>query len=185
MHGPRGDGASLSEGVDEFAGLVRRYRIDLLLVKRHFLRLALCLGATLGAIAYNVFHLHAEDRLHERSELALGMILCYLGVSLAVIGLVGWRLQRTLRRQPPTMRQRVMQVVDFVHRWANLLMVLAAIGHGVLMLGTLIGLDVFSSEGRILLATLAPTALVIIHGLTQIPTIDRLCAIHMHGMRLV
>ncbi len=162
----------------QFAAFIARYHIDLILVKRHFMRLGLGLFVSLVVTAYNAFHPHADSDLHLRSQAAEWLIIIHLMLCLVVVVVYGWRLRSDLRRHAETVRERVMQVVDFVHRWGNLLLLLAASGHIVLVMGTLIGLDVFSHEGRVLLATLAPTLLLIIHGITQIPTRDRLASIH-------
>jgi hypothetical protein len=176
--------ASMSGGLAQFAAIVERYRIDLVLVKRHYLRLAVGLGGSLLVIAYNAFHAHASDRLDERLRVAGWLVLVHLLICFLIVMVYRTRLRRGLRRQPPTMRGRVMQVVDFVHRSGNLLLLLAATGHAALVLGTLLGLDVFSRHGWVLLVTLAPTVLLIVHGLTQIPTRDRLCAIHATALEL-
>jgi hypothetical protein len=165
-------------GHAEFAAFLDRYRIDLALQKRHFMRLAVGLAASLVAVAYNAFHRHAEQALTERSHAVEWLILIHLILCLVVILVYGWRLRAELRKHAETIREQVLRVVDFVHRWGNLLLFLAATGHGVLVFGTLLGLDVFSRDGRVLLMALAPTLLVIIHGITQIPTRDRLVSIH-------
>ncbi|MBA2481993.1 MAG: hypothetical protein H0V44_15110 [Planctomycetes bacterium] len=163
---------------DEFAAFLERYHIDLALQKRHFMRLAVGLTASLAVVAYNAFHRHADQGLNERTNAIEWTILVHLILCLLVILVYGWRLRAQLRGHAETMREQVLRVVDFVHRWGNLLLFLAATGHGVLVFGTMLGLDVFSRDGRVLLITLAPTLLVIIHGITQIPTRDRLVSIH-------
>jgi hypothetical protein len=64
------------------------------------------------------------------------------------------------------------------------MLLLAASGHAALVLGTLIGLDVFTRDGRILLASLAPTLLLIIHGLTEIPTREKLITIQATALAM-
>jgi hypothetical protein len=178
MDGPEATRAPAPVGTPQFSAFIARYRIDMILLKRHFMRLGLGLFVSLIVTAYNAFHAHADSDLHLRSLTAEWLIIIHLVLCLLAVLVVGWRLRADLRRHAATLRERVMQVVDFVHRWGNLLLFLAATGHIVLVFGTLIGLDVFSREGRILLATLAPTLLLMIHGVTQIPTRDRLCSIH-------
>jgi hypothetical protein len=163
---------------EEFSAFLARYHIDLVLQKRHFMRLGIGMVASLVVLSYNVFHPHAAAEMRERSNTAEWIILIHLMLCLAIITVYGWRLRRELRRQAVTLREQAMRVVNFVHRWGNLLLFLAATGHGVLVLGTMLGLDVFSRDGWMLLISLAPTLLVIIHGVTQVPTVDRLCSIH-------
>ncbi|MBA3708367.1 MAG: hypothetical protein H0W83_06075 [Planctomycetes bacterium] len=165
-------------GPAEFSAFLERYQVDIALQRRHFMRLAVGLAASLVAVAYNAFHKHAEQGIQERSYTIEWMILIHLVLCLMVILFYGWRLRAGLRKHAATLREQVLRVVDFVHRWGNLLLFLAATGHGVLVFGTLLGLDVFSHDGRVLLMTLTPTLLVIIHGITQIPTRDRLVSIH-------
>jgi hypothetical protein len=175
---------TVSQGLAQFAAIVERYRIDLVLVKRHYLRLAVGLGASLLVIAYNAFHAHATEDIHRRVIIAGWLILAHLLACFLVVAICGWRLRAGLRRRPATMRASVMQVVDFVHRWGNVMLLLAASGHAALVLGTLIGLDVFTREGRILLASLAPTLLLIIHGLTEIPTREKLLTIQASALAM-
>jgi hypothetical protein len=178
MHAPAAPPQPQSDGLVEFAGFIQRYRIDLVLMRRHYLRLAVGLVASLVVLSYNAFHDHAVDEMQTRGLVADWMILVFLVLCLVIVTIRGWRLRAMLRRPPLNMRMSVMQVVDFVHHWGNLLLFLAAIGHGVLAFATTVGLDVFTRDGRVLLATLAPTLLLMLHGLTQLPTCERLCAIH-------
>lgn len=168
----------MAAGLAEFAWVIQRYRIDHVLMRRHYLRLGVGLGATVLVVAYNAFHLHASEHLAQRSLVADWLILGFLVGCLGAITVVGLQLRLHLARHAPTLRLRVMQVVDVVHRWGNLLLFLAALGHAVIILGTLLGLDLMTPPGYVLLAALAPVVLLIIHGLTQVPTLSRLVAIH-------
>jgi hypothetical protein len=178
MHGAPEQPAPATIGVVEFAAVVMHYHIDRVLIRRHYQRLAMGLGASALVIAYNMFHSHAQQGLQLRTQLAAWLVLAFLVFCLVMLTLSAMREQTSLRRPAATIRLRVMQVVDVVHRSGNLMLLLTAIGHGVLIIGTLIGLDLYSREGRVLIGALAPVILLCAHGLTQIPTCQRLCKIY-------
>jgi hypothetical protein len=179
MHGPPEDPGAIARGLAEFAWVIQRYRIDRALMRRHYLRLGVGLVATVLVVAYNAFHPHASSELQQRVYIAACLALAFLMGSLAVLAIGGWRMRRALAMPSATLRLRVMRVVDFVHRWGNLLLLLTALGHGLLVIGTLLGLDVFAASGCVLVAAFVPLLLLIIHGFTQIPTARRLCEIYL------
>ena len=47
-----------------------------------------------------------------------------------------------------------------------------------LVIGTLLGLDLFANSGFLLWAGMAPLALLVMHSLAQVPTCERLVALH-------
>jgi hypothetical protein len=163
---------------DEFAAFVDRYRIDHLLLAQHWQRLSLGLAATAAVVAYNLCHRHASDQLPLRGAIGESLVLAYLGACLVAMVLHGLRLRREFHRPAATLRDQVRQVVNFVSRWGNLLMFLAAAGHFILVIATMLGLDLRSHDGRVLLGTLVPMALVLWHGFSQIPNRARLLALH-------
>ncbi len=179
MHGPPEDPGAITRGLAEFAWVIQRYRIDHALMRRHYQRLGVGLVATVVVVAYNAFHPRASTDLQGRVFIAACMALAFLIGSLAVLAIGGWRMRHALGKPSATLRLRVMRVVDFVHRWGNLLLLLTAFGHGLLVIGTLLGLDVFTSNGCVLAAAFVPLLLLIIHGFTQIPTARRLCEIYL------
>jgi hypothetical protein len=177
MQGASGDGPEIPEA-GEFAAFVDRYRVDRILSRQHWLRLGLCVVATAAVVAYNVGHRHASEHMQTRFTIAQEVVLAYLVGCLAVMILHGLYLRRQLHRRAENLHDEVRQVINFVHRWGNLLMFLAATGHLVVVFGTMLGLDLRSQDGRVLLGGLVPSLLVFAHGVIQVPTRARLLALH-------
>ena len=65
-----------------------------------------------------------------------------------------------------------------MHRRGNVLLVLAATGHALVLIGTEFKLHLFAADGGVLLVALVPTALLLVHGMIQVPTRARLCALY-------
>ena len=174
--GGGGDGHAAEAG--EFAAFVDRYRIDRWLCRQHWQRVGLGITATAAVVAYNIGHRHAHDQMELRAAIAQSLVLAYLVGCLVAMLLHGWRLRQELHRRAPSMRDEVRQVINFVHRWGSLLMFLAACGHLVVVFGTMLGLDLRTHDGSVLLWGLLPTAMVVIHGVVQVPTRARLIALY-------
>ncbi len=174
-----GSAAENTGNSSEFAAYVARYGIEQRLLQRHRARLLIGLGATAVVVLYNGLHPHAANEFARRMSIA--GVICTVHLALCLIALSWWSLRlrrQLLRAQPGNVRDQVWQVVTFVHRWGNALLFIAATGHGVLVLGTLLGLSVFSAHGAMLLMSLVPMLVVLIHGLIEAPTLPRLLAIH-------
>ena len=169
---------SMAKPVAAFAAVIAHYHIDQVLMRRHYLRIAVGLTASAGVIAYNIFHAHAASDLDLRRQVGSWLVMAFLVFCVVAMSVSYLREQARLRQPCATLRLRVMQVVDVVHHSGNLMLVLTAIGHGVVVIGTLIGLDLYSREGRVLIGALLPVVLLCVHGLTQIPTSQKLCAIY-------
>ena len=69
-------------------------------------------------------------------------------------------------------------MAHFVHRRSNVLLLLAFTGQVLVLAGTLFRLHLFAADGEVLLVALVPTALLLVHGLGEIPTRSRLCRLY-------
>ena len=165
-------------GIDEFAAFVSRYHTDVALRKLHFARLFLGLGAGSLVVIFNVFRLGNQGADVVVSQIAT--VICALHVlgCLVTLFLARRRFLADFTRATTTLKDRAWQVAQFVQRRGNILLVLAATGHILVVIGTEFRLRLFANDGGILLVTLIPTVLLIIHGLTEIPTQQRLVRLY-------
>lgn len=165
-------------GIEEFAAFVSRYHTDVALRKLHFARLFLGLGATVLVVIFNVFRLGNQGAEHIVTQTAT--VVCALHVigCLVTLYIARRRFLADFTRATTTLKDRAWQVAQFVQRRGNILLVLAATGHILVVIGTEFRLRLFADDGGILLVTLIPTVLLIIHGLSEIPTQERLVRLY-------
>jgi hypothetical protein len=165
-------------GTEDFAAFVARYHTDVALRKLHFARLFLGLGAAALVVVFNYFRI--GERGAEVVVTQVATVICALHVLGCLITLVlaRRRFLADFRQQAVTLRDRVWQIANFVQRRGNVLLVLAATGHVLVVIGTEFRLRMFASDGEVLLVTLIPTLLLIIHGLGEIPTQERLVKLY-------
>lgn len=182
MAGARRNSPAMSNavptGIDEFAAFVSRYHTDVALRKLHFARLFLGLGAGSLVVIFNVFRLGNQGADVVVSQIAT--VICALHVlgCLVTLFLARRRFLADFTRATTTLKDRAWQVAQFVQRRGNILLVLAATGHILVVIGTEFRLRLFANDGGILLVTLIPTVLLIIHGLSEIPTQQRLVRLY-------
>lgn len=182
MAGARRNSPAMSNaaptGIDEFAAFVARYHTDVALRKLHFARLFLGLGAASLVVIFNVFRLGNQGADVVVTHTA--WVICALHVlgCLVTLFLARRRFLADFSRATTTLKDRAWQVAQFVQRRGNILLVLAATGHILVVIGTEFRLRLFADDGGILLVTLIPTVLLIIHGLSEIPTQKRLVRLY-------
>lgn len=164
--------------IEDFAAFVARYRTDVALRKLHFARLFLGLGATSLVVLFNVFRLGNQGAEHIVTQIAT--VICALHVlgCLVTLFIARRRFLADFTRATTTLKDRAWQVAQFVQRRGNILLVLAATGHILVVIGTEFRLRLFADDGGILLVTLIPTVLLVIHGLSEIPTQERLVRLY-------
>lgn len=165
-------------GIEDFAAFVSRYHTDVALRKLHFARLFLGLGAASLVVVFNVFRLGNQGAEHIVTQIAT--VICALHVlgCLVTLFVARRRFLTDFTRATTTLKDRAWQVAQFVQRRGNILLVLAATGHVLVVIGTEFRLRLFANDGGILLVTLIPTVLLIIHGLSEIPTQARLVRLY-------
>jgi hypothetical protein len=165
-------------GVEDFAAFVARYHTDVALRKLHFARLFLGLGAASLVVLFNVFRLGNQGAEHIVTQTAT--VICALHVlgCLVTLFIARRRFLADFMRATTSLKDRAWQVAQFVQRRGNILLVLAATGHVLVVIGTEFRLRLFANDGGILLVTLIPTVLLIIHGLSEIPTQERLVRLY-------
>lgn len=161
--------------IADFAAFVERYRTDVALRKLHFARLMLGLGGATLAVAFNYFRT-GDHRSAEAIVTQTAIVICALHVlgCLITLFLARRRFLNDFRQHSHTLKDRAWQVAQFVQRRGNILLILAATGHVLVLIATEFRLHLFAADGDILLVTLIPTLLLIIHGLSEIPTRARL-----------
>lgn len=165
--------------IADFAAFIERYRTDLALRKLHFARLMLGLGGATLAVVFNYFRT-SEQRNVDAVVTQTAFVLCalhMLGCFIAVF-LARRRFLNDFRQPSHTLKDRAWQVAQYVQRRGNILLILAASGHVLVLIATEFRLPLFAAEGNILLVTLIPTLLLIIHGVSEIPTRARLLQLY-------
>jgi hypothetical protein len=165
-------------GAADFAAFVARYHTDVALRKMHFARLFLGLGAACLVVLFN--HFRIGERGAEQVVTQVATVVCALHVLGCLITLVLARRKflADVRQQATNLRDRVWQVANFVQRRGYILLVLAATGHVLVVIGTEFRLRLFADDGGVMLVMLIPTLLLIIHGLGEIPTRERLVKLY-------
>lgn len=167
-----------ASSIDEFAAFVARYHTDVALRKLHFARLFLGLGAASLVVIFNVFRIGNQGAEHIVTQAAT--VICSLHVlgCLVALFIARRRFLADFTRATTTLKDRAWQVAQFVQRRGNILLLLAATGHVLVVIGTEFRLRLFADDGGVLLVTLIPTLLLIIHGLSEIPTQERLVRLY-------
>lgn len=165
-------------GIEDFAAFVARYRTDVALRKLHFARLLLGLGGGALVVVFNYFRIGNQGAEEVVTQTAT--VVCALHVlgCLVTLFLARRRFLNDFRQQAGTLKDRAWQVAQFVQRRGNILLLLAATGHVLVLIGTEFRLRLFAADGDILLVALIPTLLLIIHGLGEIPTRTRLVRLY-------
>jgi hypothetical protein len=164
--------------MDDFSAFVDRYRPEVPLRKLHFARLILGTGGASLALTYNWLRLDprgAQDFVVQVATIIAGL---HVFGCLITLFIARRRFLADFHRHTETLRDRVWQVAQFVQRRGAVLLVLAAIGDGLIVIGTHFRLHVFGADGDVLLVTLIPTALLLVHGLSEIPTRERLLRLY-------
>jgi hypothetical protein len=165
-------------GIDEFAAFVARYHTDVALRKLHFARLFLGLGAATLVVVFNALRIGAQGAEQIVTQVATVVCAVHVLACLVTLFLARRRLVADFTRQAESLRDRAWQVAQFVQRRGNVLLVLAATGHVLVVIGTEFRLRLFADDGGILLVTLIPTLLLLIHGFGEIPTRERLVRLY-------
>ena len=163
---------------EEFSVFVDRYHPDLTLRKLHFARLILGLGGASLAVAYNVLRL--DPRGAQELVVQVATIIAGLHVlgCLVTLFVARRRFLADFHRHTDALRERALQVAQFIQRRGAVLLVLAATGDALSVIGTHFRLHLFAADGDVLLVTLIPTALLLAHGLSEIPTRERLLRLY-------
>jgi hypothetical protein len=145
---------------------------------RHFARLYLGLGGALLAVAFNYFRLGNQGADAVVTNVAIVVCVVHVLGCLVALMLARRRYLADFTRPATSLKDRAWQVAQFVQRRGNILLVLAATGHVLVVLGTEFRLRLFANDGGIMLVTLAPTVLLVIHGLSEIPTQRRVVRLY-------
>jgi hypothetical protein len=166
--------------VAEFSAFLERYHTDVALRQLHFLRVMMGSFFAVLVVAWNYFRLAgqvADGRVSRIAE-----VVCALHVLACLVTLLVTQRKfiNEFSRDVASLRERAWQVAQFVHRRGNILLLLAFTGQVLVLLGTLFRLHLFATDGEVLLIALVPTALLVVHGLGEIPTRHRLCRLYAY-----
>ena len=166
--------------MEEFSAFLARYHTDAVLRRVHFARVLMGGIGALGVVLFNLLRLAHVGGYAEDTVIRIATVVCGVHVLACLVTLLLTRrwLLADLRRQAGSLRDRAWQVAQFVHRRGNVLLVLAATGHALVLIGTEFKLHLFAADGGVLLVALVPTALLLVHGMIQVPTRARLCALY-------
>jgi hypothetical protein len=160
--------------VADFSSFVERYHTDVTLRKLHFARLVLGVGGSCLAITYTWLRLDprgAQAVVIQGATIIAGL---HVLVCLVTLFIARQRLLNDFQRHTQALRERVWQVAQFLQRRGAVLLILAASGQMLIVIGTHFRLHLFAPDGDVLLVTLIPTVLLLIHGIGEIPTRERL-----------
>ena len=161
-----------------FTGFVERYRTDVTLRRLHFQRLAIGLAGALGVIAFNRLRVTSHGAPHVVTDVATVVCLAYLLIC-GVVLVRERRLMLTgLQRRARSLYDQAWQVAEYFQRRGRVLLLLAYAGHCLLLIGTEFRLRLFGEGGDVLALTLIPTVLLLVHGLSDIPTRERLVKVY-------
>jgi hypothetical protein len=164
--------------IEDFAAFVARYHTDVALRKLHFIRLFMGLGGASLAILFNVLRLGNQGAEHIVTQVATVVCVLHVVGCFLALYLTRRRYLADFARPTTTLKDRAWQVVSFVQRRGNIVLVLAATGHVLVVFGTMFRLRLFADDGGIMLVTFIPTVLFLIHGLSEIPTQQRLVRLY-------
>jgi hypothetical protein len=187
----RPDAAAMVEAVavedlDEFLAFLDRHQTDVALRKLHYLRLIMGMIGAGAVIIFNVLRITPPGAEEVVTQVATVVCTAYVLACLTTLVLMRRRFVADLRRQAASLRERVWQVANFIHRQGNILLLLAATGQAVVLLGTEFRLRLFGADGAVLSICLVPSLLLLVHGLGDIPTrhrLQRLYAINVATLR--
>ena len=167
-------GAAAPVDVAGFAGFVERYRTDVALRRLHFQRLAIGLLGACAVVAFNRFRIVGHGAAHIVTTAATVICLAYLVVCAVVLVLARRRMLSRLQRRARSLYDQAWQVAESFQRRGRVLLLLAYAGHCLLLIGTEFRLRLFAQDGDVLALTLIPTVLLLVHGLSEVPTRERL-----------
>lgn len=162
------------EELDDFLAFLDRHQTDVALRKLHFLRLFIGMVGAGAVIIYNALRITPPGAQEIVTQVATVVCTVFALACLATLVLMRRRFVADLRRQATTLRERVWQVANFNNRQGNILLLLAATGQAVILIGTEFKLRLFGADGAVLSICLIPSLLLLVHGLGDIPTRHRL-----------
>lgn len=164
--------------IEDFAAFVTRYHTDVALRKLHFARLFLGLGGAALVVAFNHFRIRDHGAEHIVTQTATVICALHVLACLVTLFIARRRFLADFSRDAATLKDRAWQIAQFVQRRGNVLLLLAATGHVLVVIGTEFRLRLFADDGGVLLVTLIPTLLLVIHGLSEVPTQARLVRLY-------
>jgi hypothetical protein len=165
---------------DAFKAYIDRYRLAGKLTELHWQRVLIGGLGAMMALGYNLWRAPGQDS--GLGLVVVGVVTVFLVACVIAMVATHRRLHRRLREPGATARLQALAVADCVNGMGNCLLVLAAVGDVLLLIATIfktrIGLTL---GGEALLVVLIPTALLVLHGLTRIPSDRLLIALHRRG----
>ena len=162
--------ASTNTGVEAFDAFITRYHTDATLRRLHFARLMTGVGGALAAVLFNQLRLSGPGADQTVSQVATVVCTLHVVACLVTLFLARQRFLADVRRHTESLKDRAWQVAQFVQRRGNVLLILAATGHVLVVVGTEFRLRLFAPDGGIMLVVLVPSLLLLLHGLGEIPT---------------
>lgn len=166
-------------GVEAFAAFIARYHTDAALRRLHFARLTMGVGGALVVVLFNHFRLSGPGAEEIVTRIATVVCALHVVACLVTLYLARRRFLGDIRRHAESLKDRAWQVAQFVQRRGNVLLILAATGHVLVVIGTEFRLRLFAPDGGVLLVALVPSLLLLLHGLGEIPTRERLVRLYM------
>jgi hypothetical protein len=167
---------------EEFLTFLERYHTDAMLCKLHYAKVMMGTFWAVVLVAWNGLRMHGEIPTQVSQKIVyIAVMVCGVHVLACLVTLLIARRKfiKELGTNVATMRERVWLVVQFVQRRGNVLLILAFTGQVLVLIATFFQLRVFSADGSVLLILLIPTVLLMVHGLTEVPTKGRLCRLYV------
>jgi hypothetical protein len=172
------DSTGTPADVQEFAAFLERYHTDVALRHLHVVRVVMGSFFAVLVVVWNYFRLHGQGADERVTRIATMVCAVHVLACLVTLVLAQRSFIAALTRDATTMRERAWKVAQFVHRRSNILLLLAFTGQVLVLAGTLFRLHLFAADGEVLLVALVPTVLLLVHGLGEIPTRERLCRLY-------
>jgi hypothetical protein len=160
-----------------FHNYIDRHRLATKLAALHWQRVGVGLSGAALAMGYNLYRAPGLATPAPWVSLSVGVLFA-VGCSVVAL-VVRQRLKHLLGRTGEGAREQALAVADYVNGWGNHLLLLAALGHAVLVAETVFSVRLgptASGAGALLL--LLPSAALLLHGLLRIPDDRRLVALH-------
>lgn len=161
--------------MDPVADLVDRFRLVQKLRLLHWQQVSLGLFVTMAAMAYNLVTPRAQAQITAATAITAGVLFMLFGAAMVWIRVEGCR--RRMAAPAPTPRERALRLAEGTSRIGSAWLTWTTMGNLVLGLGTVARLRLsWEPEALLLWFSLLPAIGLVLHGIANVPTRERLLA---------
>lgn len=159
--------------MDPVADLIDRFRVVQKLRRLHLQQVGLGLFTTVATIAYNLVTPPAAQEISTAVAMSCGALFVLLGAAMVWIRVEGCR--RRMTAPAPTPRERALRLAEGTSRIGSAWLMWTTMGNLVLGLGTVARLRLGAEpESLLLWFSLLPAVGLVLHGVANVPTRERL-----------